>query len=273
MLMCLLFLSIRRLDQAILDPPHFSSVEAQVRSTGDHPSEMNRKCSPALFSSPLLSQIRVVLGQQRFNVTDHNTKTFGVDKYIFPNQFSVFNPTLHDIGNPWAHNPCQNLQFLLWSRFLTAMFVLGSSHQTEETGRALCEKDAVHQPHLPPRKGHQVPRLLLLRYQRLGAHAREWVTMSLRLHSHMMRRTLEATILFSQFCRFCQYLWGHHCPVHPWTEAQGYSSLQEAGVRLIPHDTCRKPEVYSNHVTDGMLCAGLGKCADACQVGNVQVWT
>lgn len=50
------------------------------------------------------------------------------------------------------------------------------------------------------------------------------------------------------------------------TEAQGYSSLQEAAVRLIPHDTCRKPDVYGNHVTDGMLCAGLGKCADACQV-------
>lgn len=55
------------------------------------------------------------------------------------------------------------------------------------------------------------------------------------------------------------------------TEAQGYSSLQEAGVRLIPHNICRKPNVYSNHVTDGMLCAGLGKCADACQVRNVQV--
>lgn len=56
-----------------------------------------------LFSSPLLSQIRVVLGQQRFNVTDHNSKTFGVAKYVFPKQFSVFNPTLHDIGNPWTH--------------------------------------------------------------------------------------------------------------------------------------------------------------------------
>lgn len=52
-----------------------------------------------MFSSPLLSQIRVVLGQQRFNVTDHNSRTFGVDKYVFPKQFSVFNPTLHDIGN------------------------------------------------------------------------------------------------------------------------------------------------------------------------------
>lgn len=49
--------------------------------------------------SPLKSQIRVVLGQQRFNVTDPNTRTFGVEEYIFPKQFSVFNPTLHDIGN------------------------------------------------------------------------------------------------------------------------------------------------------------------------------
>lgn len=50
--------------------------------------------------SPLKSQIRVVLGQQNFNVSGPNAKTFGVEKYIFPKQFSVFNPTLHDIGNP-----------------------------------------------------------------------------------------------------------------------------------------------------------------------------
>lgn len=57
------------------------------------------------------------------------------------------------------------------------------------------------------------------------------------------------------------------------TEAHGYSNLQEAGVRLIPHAICSKPEVFSNHVTDGMLCAGLGKCADACQVGEARVQT
>lgn len=52
------------------------------------------------FLSPLKSQIRVVLGQQNINVTGPNTKTFGVEEYIFPRRFSVFNPTLHDIGNP-----------------------------------------------------------------------------------------------------------------------------------------------------------------------------
>lgn len=57
-------------------------------------------------------------------------------------------------------------------------------------------------------------------------------------------------------------------PVSCWPEAQGYSSLQEAGVRLVPHHVCRRAEVYGNHVTDGMLCAGLGGCADACQVGK-----
>lgn len=56
------------------------------------------------FLSPLKSQLRVVLGQQRFNVTGPNTRTFGVENYFFPKQFSVFNPTLHDIGNPhWTH--------------------------------------------------------------------------------------------------------------------------------------------------------------------------
>lgn len=75
------------------------------------------------------------------------------------------------------------LPFLLCSRFLTAMFVLCSSYQTEETGRALCEEDAIHQPHLPPRQEHDIPRQLLLHHQRLGANAWEWVMMSLQLRS------------------------------------------------------------------------------------------
>lgn len=58
-------------------------------------------------------------------------------------------------------------------------------------------------------------------------------------------------------------------------EADGYSSLQEAGVRLIPRDTCRKPEVYGNHVTADMICAGLNGCVDACQViikSSITMW-
>lgn len=114
---------------------------------------------------------------------------FGVDKYVFPREFSVFNPTLHDIGIFWTHThtlsllESPSLPFLLCSRFLTAMFVLCSSYQTEETGRALCEEDAVHQPHLPPRQEHDIPRQLLLHHQRLGANAWEWVMMSLQLRS------------------------------------------------------------------------------------------
>lgn len=53
-----------------------------------------------------------------------------------------------------------------------------------------------------------------------------------------------------------------------WTEAEGYSSLQEAGVRLVPHEVCRRPDVFGNHVTADMICAGLSGCADACQVGR-----
>lgn len=52
------------------------------------------------------------------------------------------------------------------------------------------------------------------------------------------------------------------------TEAESYSSLEEAGVRLIPHETCKKPEVYGNHFTADMICAGLKGCVDACQVGK-----
>lgn len=55
------------------------------------------------FFSPLKSQIRVVLGQHSFNTTSPNTRTFGVEDYIFPRHFSVFNPTLHDIGNYLTH--------------------------------------------------------------------------------------------------------------------------------------------------------------------------
>lgn len=52
------------------------------------------------------------------------------------------------------------------------------------------------------------------------------------------------------------------------TEGMGYSTLQEAGVRLTPHDNCKKPEVYGNHVTSDMICAGINGCVDACQVGK-----
>ncbi|CAB1345140.1 unnamed protein product [Coregonus sp. 'balchen'] len=52
-------------------------------------------CAGTLVSSCWV--IRVILGQHKFNVTTRDTKTFGVEKYIFPEHFSVFNPTLHDI--------------------------------------------------------------------------------------------------------------------------------------------------------------------------------
>ncbi|XP_032367192.1 hepatocyte growth factor activator isoform X2 [Etheostoma spectabile] len=144
------------------------------------------------FRNPLKSQLRVVLGQQRFNVTGPNTRTFGVEKYIFPKQFSVFNPTLHDI----------------------VLIKLA-----KQDGRCV-KRTPFIRPICLPDKSMTFP---------------------------------------DGYC--CTISgWGH---MHE--KAQGYSSLQEAGVRLIPHDTCRKPNVYGNHVTDDMLCAGLNGCVDACQ--------
>ncbi|KAL4641496.1 hepatocyte growth factor activator isoform X1 [Arapaima gigas] len=49
------------------------------------------------LSNPLVSQVRVVLGQHHFNDTGPNAKSHHIDKYIFPDQYSVFNPTVHDI--------------------------------------------------------------------------------------------------------------------------------------------------------------------------------
>ncbi|XP_020567298.1 hepatocyte growth factor activator isoform X2 [Oryzias latipes] len=61
---------------------------------------------------------------------------------------------------------------------------------------------------------------------------------------------------------------GYCCTISGWgytqEKARDYSPLQEANVRLIPHETCKKPEVYGNHVTSDMICAGLD-CVDACQ--------
>lgn len=51
-----------------------------------------------LHYSPLKSTIRVVLGQQIFNKTTDVTQTFEIEKYILHPQYSVFNPTEHDIG-------------------------------------------------------------------------------------------------------------------------------------------------------------------------------
>uniref|UniRef100_A0A8C9UHR5 HGF activator n=1 Tax=Serinus canaria TaxID=9135 RepID=A0A8C9UHR5_SERCA len=49
-------------------------------------------------NSPLKSTIRVVLGQQIFNKTTDVTQTFEIEKYILHPQYSVFNPTEHDIA-------------------------------------------------------------------------------------------------------------------------------------------------------------------------------
>ncbi|KAL7375079.1 hypothetical protein ABVT39_011619 [Epinephelus coioides] len=142
------------------------------------------------FRNPLRSQIRVVLGQQRFNVTDPNTRTFGVEDYIFPKQFSVFNPTLHDI----------------------VLIKLA-----KQDGRCVRRTPFIR-PICLPDKGMAFP---------------------------------------DDYC--CSISgWGH---MHE--KAEGYSSLQEGGVRLMNHGTCR--ESYGNHVTSDMICAGLNGCVDACQ--------
>ncbi|KAM4611744.1 hepatocyte growth factor activator [Polymixia lowei] len=144
------------------------------------------------FRSPLKSQIRVVLGQHKFNTTDLNTKTFGVEQYIFPKQFSVFNPTLYDI-------------------VLVKL--------KKENGRCVRRTPFIR-PICLPDKDMTFP---------------------------------------DDYC----------CTISGWgrmhEKAVEYSILQEGGVRLVPHDTCTKPEVYGNHVTSNMICAGLNRCVDACQ--------
>uniref|UniRef100_A0A3Q2ZUZ0 trypsin n=1 Tax=Kryptolebias marmoratus TaxID=37003 RepID=A0A3Q2ZUZ0_KRYMA len=145
-----------------------------------------------LFRNPLKSQLRVVLGQHRFNVTGPNAQTFGVDKYIFPKHFSVFNPTLHDI----------------------ALIKL-----KKEDGRCARKTPFVRPICLP-----------------------------------------DKTTAFPV---------GYCCAISGWghlyEKGSNYSTLQEAGVRLISDDTCRDPAVYGNHITANMICAGLGSCVDACQ--------
>lgn len=144
------------------------------------------------FRNPLRSQLRVVLGQQHFNVTGPNTRTFGVEKYIFPKQFSVFNPTLHDI----------------------VLIKLA-----KRDGRCARRTPFIRPICLPEPN---------------------------------------ATFPDDYCCSISG--WGHK-----HEKAEGYSSLQEAGVRLIPQDACQKPDVYGNYVTADMICAGLNSCVDACQ--------
>ncbi|XP_029615818.1 hepatocyte growth factor activator [Salmo trutta] len=144
------------------------------------------------FRSPLVLKIRVVLGQHNFNVTTSDTKTFGVEKYIFPDRFSVFNPTLHDI-------------------------VLVK---------------------LKKQDGHCVRRTQFIRPICLPDKAMTFP---------------------DYYC--CQITgWGH---MHE--KANKYSNLQEAGVRIFPFERCIQPEVYGNHVTSNMVCAGTDRCVDACQ--------
>ncbi|XP_064201046.1 hepatocyte growth factor activator [Anguilla rostrata] len=49
------------------------------------------------LGSPHVSSVRVVLGAHLYNDTGPNAKSYGIEKYVFPDHFSVFNPTLHDI--------------------------------------------------------------------------------------------------------------------------------------------------------------------------------
>ncbi|XP_054457788.1 hepatocyte growth factor activator [Anoplopoma fimbria] len=144
------------------------------------------------FRNPLRSQLRVVLGQQNINVTGPNTRTFGVEQYVFPKQFSVFNPTLHDI----------------------VLIKLA-----KQDGRCVRRTPFIRPICLPDK----------------------------------------STTFPDEYC--CTISgWGHM-----YEKAEGYSSLQEAIVRLIPHEACRRQDVYGNHVTADMMCAGLNNCVDACQ--------
>ncbi|XP_012730165.2 hepatocyte growth factor activator [Fundulus heteroclitus] len=144
------------------------------------------------FSSPLKTQLRVVLGQHHFNVTGPNTQTFAVEDYVFPRQYSVFNPTLHDI----------------------VLIKL-----KKQNGRCVRRTPFIR-PICLPEKSMKFPA-------------------------------------------------GYCCFISGWGRTRerpdGYSTLQEAGVRLISHDICKMPQVYGNHVTDDMICAGLSGCVDACQ--------
>ncbi|KAM8939552.1 hepatocyte growth factor activator serine protease [Pelodytes ibericus] len=47
--------------------------------------------------SPSKSKVKVVLGQHFFNETTDVTQTFGIERYIFYNKYSIFQPTEHDI--------------------------------------------------------------------------------------------------------------------------------------------------------------------------------
>lgn len=137
------------------------------------------------------------------------------------------------------------------------LFICCSSDQAEEEGRTLREENLVHQAHLPPRQKHNLSSGLLLHHQRLGTRAREWVVPALcSLGSTGKPEDVPFPLLFKkQVVVFV-------------TEASSYSTLQEAGVRLISDDICRDPRVYGHHITTDMICAGLSGCVDACQVGK-----
>ncbi|XP_026885627.2 hepatocyte growth factor activator [Electrophorus electricus] len=47
--------------------------------------------------NPLRSSVRVVLGQHFFNDTGPNTRTFGIEDYVFYPHYNQFSPTFHDI--------------------------------------------------------------------------------------------------------------------------------------------------------------------------------
>uniref|UniRef100_A0A8C7W0K5 trypsin n=1 Tax=Oncorhynchus mykiss TaxID=8022 RepID=A0A8C7W0K5_ONCMY len=237
------------------------------------------------FRSPLVSKIRVILGQNNFNVTTSDTKTFGVEKYIFPGRFSVFNPTLHDIVlvklKKQDGHCVRRTQFIqpicLPDKAMTfpdyyCCQITGWGHMHES-------KCCVKTSHLM----YFVSFTVLVRYvivvlnvfisQQCNISNRPQCSMSNHMFFHiglcvLLMSLHDCNCYHVTYCLQCitlsKPLW-IYLPYFP-KEANKYSNLQEAGVRIFPFERCIQPEVYGNHVTSNMVCAGTDRCVDACQV-------
>ncbi|MGH0149360.1 UNVERIFIED_CONTAM: hypothetical protein FKN15_015156 [Acipenser sinensis] len=83
------FVSVISWGKYSMEDEAFVSVQLLLHGT-KQPQLNGRSC-------PLKSSVQIVLGQHYFNDTGRNAVSFQIEKYVFYDHYSVFNPTQHDI--------------------------------------------------------------------------------------------------------------------------------------------------------------------------------
>ncbi|KAK3523466.1 hypothetical protein QTP86_033597, partial [Hemibagrus guttatus] len=252
--------------------------------------------------NPLLSTVRVVLGQHTFNDSSSNTQTYGIEKYVFYDQYNQFSPTVHDIAlvklkkvngrcarkTKFIRPICLPEESMMFPDY-TCCTITGWGHM-EETGKVnkckdLSEFDKGQIVMARPLDQSISKTAGLVGCSRSAVVSiyQKWSkegTVVNKQQGHGQPRLIDALgeqrlarvvlsnrrATVAQIAEEVNAVLIERCQnTQCMTEGNSYSSLTEGLVKLIPDERCSSPEVYGSEVREGMLCAGSDTCVDACQ--------